>query len=187
MIITKNLLDPQVVTLLDKGRLVVAKTDTIYGVLAKADDRAAVELLYQVKKRDANKPCILLVSKISNIPGLTKHQADTYVKLQENRPTTLVKQVDESFMAHLPRSHDSLAFRVVSAYPLKDLVDVTGPLLAPSANPQGKPTAKSIDQAIEYFDSNVSAYVDNGEVANSQPSQIIKFKDTSASYTIIRS
>ena len=44
------------------GGAIVAPTDTLYGVMASALDLSAVENVYTLKKRDKNKPCIVLIS-----------------------------------------------------------------------------------------------------------------------------
>ena len=51
------------------GSLIVAKTDTIYGILARAVDPDAVSKLYLAKNRNPQKSCIILVSDIDHIPG----------------------------------------------------------------------------------------------------------------------
>ena len=43
-------------------------------------------------------------------------------------------------------------------------LEQTGPLIAPSANLQGQPPAKNIQEAYEYFGDAVDLYVDGGTV-----------------------
>ena len=58
----------------------------------------------------------------------------------------------------------------------KGLTRKTGPLVAPSANLEGKEPAKTIEQAKEYFGDNVDFYVDTGQL-ESKPSTLIKIVD----------
>ena len=46
---------------LNKGNLVIVPTDTVYGILADATNVEAVKKVYKAKKRDTNKPLILIV------------------------------------------------------------------------------------------------------------------------------
>ena len=49
----------------------------------------------------------------------------------------------------------------------------TGPLIAPSANPEDLPPAQNILQAKKYFGDSVNVYVDGGEIMG-KASRIIK-------------
>lgn len=176
--ITKNLLDTTVIEALQADKLVVAPTDTIYGLLARADSPKAVDELYRVRQRDRTKSCIILLGSTNDIPKLTTNQRRMYNQLYRERPTTIVVRVSPDVMSHLVRTNATLAFRVVpSGTALSELIQCVGPLLAPSANLAGRPPATTINEAIAYFGDQVAVYVDGGEVAEAAPSRIIKFTD----------
>ena len=178
LMITKNLLDTTVIEALRAGKLVVAPTDTIYGLLARADSQKAVDELYRVRQRDRTKSCIILLSSADNIPEITAEQRRIYDQLYYERPTTIVVRVSPDIMPHLVRTDATLAFRVVpSGTALSELIQCVGPLLAPSANLAGQPPATTINEAIAYFGDQVAVYVDGGKVAEAAPSRIIKFTD----------
>lgn len=177
MIITQSLLDPRVKRALLDGKIIVAKTDTIYGILTRAEDEKAVKSLYDTRPRDPEKSCIILVSNLSDIPHLTESQQNTYLKMRSLRPTTVVVFAPETSLTHLTQADGTLAFRLVSGE-LAKLIQQTGPLIAPSANPEGLPPAKSIKEAIDYFNEKVTVYVDGGECLENTPSQIITFPQT---------
>lgn len=175
--IVKNILDDSVISVLKNGQLIVAKTDTIYGILAAANSEKAVERLYKVKRRPLDEPVIILVADIDDIPDLTPSIKRKYQEISKNRPTTIVTKVSPNFLPHLPRNGGTLAFRVVPESPLAELIRTVGLLVAPSANPSGEEPAKNITEAINYFHELVSIYVDSGEVANTQPSQIVRINE----------
>lgn len=178
LVITKNLLDTTVIEALRADKLVVTPTDTIYGLLARADGPRAVDELYRVRQRDRTKSCIVLLGSVNDIPELTADQRRTYQQLYRERPTTIVARVSPDVMPHLARTNATLAFRVVpSGTALSELIRLVGPLLAPSANLAGQPPAATINEAIAYFGDQVAVYVDGGEVAEAVPSRIIKFTD----------
>jgi L-threonylcarbamoyladenylate synthase len=52
----------------------------------------------------------------------------------------------------------------------------TGPIVAPSANPEGLAPARTLAEAKEYFGTEVDFYVDGGE-ASLNPSTIIRDRD----------
>ena len=175
--IVKNILDDSVISALKNGQLIVAKTDTIYGILAVANSKKAVETLYEVKKRPLNKPVIILVADIDEIPNLTPSIKYEYQEVSKNRPTTIVTKVSPNFLPHLPRNGETLAFRVVPESPLAELIRIVGLLVAPSANPSGEEPAKNVTEAINYFHELVPIYVDSGEVTDAQPSQIVRINE----------
>ena len=176
LVITKSLLDPAVIEALRADKLVVAPTDTIYGLLAQADSPRAVDELYRVRQRDRTKSCIILLSSADNIPELTTEQRRIYDRLYCKRPTTVAAKVSPDVMPHLVRTDGTLAFRVVPPETaLSELIRLVGPLLAPSANLAGQPPATT--EATAYFGDQVAVYVDSGEIKGVMPSRIIKFTD----------
>jgi L-threonylcarbamoyladenylate synthase len=66
---------------------------------------------------------------------------------------------------------------------LRDFIKESGPLVAPSANPEGLTPAQTIDEAKAYFSDTVDFYIE-GPV-NTKPSKIIKI--TGNTEEIIRS
>ena len=178
LVITKSLLDPAVIEALRADKLVVAPTDTIYGLLAQADSPRAVDELYRVRQRDHTKSCIILLSSANDIPGFTTEQRRIYDQLYCERPTTVAAKVSPDVMPHLVRTDATLAFRVVPPdTALSELIRLVGPLLAPSANLAGQPPATTVNEATAYFGDQVAVYVDGGEIKGAMPSRIITFTD----------
>jgi len=159
--IVKNILDNSVISALKNEQLIIAKTDTIYGILATANSEKAVEKLYEVKRRPLDNPVIILVADIDDIPNLAPSIKHKYQEISKNRPTTIVTKVNPNFLPHLPSSSRTLAFRVVSESPLAELIRTVGLLVAPSANPSGEEPAKNVTEAINYFHELVPIYVDS--------------------------
>ena len=53
--------------LLRSGNIGIIPTDTIYGIVASAMDKDAVERVYRVRGRDEGKPCIVLIADVADI------------------------------------------------------------------------------------------------------------------------
>lgn len=149
--------------------MAVIRTDTIYGIVARADDEKAVEKVYQLKQRNPKKSCIVLVpnedSVYGHIPAGSSFQAPL--------PT--------SFLIYSPlaprwlrRANDRIAYRQPNIPWLHEVLSRTGPIIAPSANREGQPPARTIAEAKVYFGDNVDLYIDDGEVPiDTLPSQLI--------------
>lgn len=164
---------------LKDGGIIVAPTDTLYGMLARAFDKKAVERIYQIKGRDENKPFIILVTSMREIELFGFSVAKSSVmsrqleevcvpKVSVILPCTLKKY------AYLHRGSESLAFRIISKRNahLYKLIQRVGPLVAPSVNPQGAIPAYTIPEAKKYFGKAVDAYVARGK-RTGKPSTIV--------------
>lgn len=161
---------------LSKGQVAVLRTDTLYGLVARVDDEEGVEKVYTLKGRDFNKPCIVLVADQESI-GEHGKLVGQVTQGYRGQPVTVV----------VPKSHEpewvtrggsSVAYRIPQDEGLQKLLKETGPLIAPSANPQDLPPARTIGEAKEYFSDQVDMYFDGGEVPEYvAPSQVVEILD----------
>ncbi|MEX0931779.1 MAG: L-threonylcarbamoyladenylate synthase [Candidatus Paceibacterota bacterium] len=168
--------DPWVTEILTTGGVVSAPTDTLLGLLADAQNSNAVKEVYKLKGRDENKPPIVLISDIEDLEIFSIiPDAETTEFLKQYWPgkVTVILPVGKQF-PELSRKSGGIAFRVPNDIELQSLLRVTGPLIAPSANPQGKKPAQNSFEAEEYFGSGVTLYVE-GEAKDIKPSSIVSF------------
>lgn len=161
----------------------VLATDTIYGIVGRAHDRTAVERIYKLKGRSPDKPMIILIGSVEDLE-LFGVRADG-VNLADHwpGPVSIILPCDRDDLEYLHRGTKTLAFRLPDKPALRDLLSKTGPLVAPSANPEGHPPARNVEEAKAYFGDQVSIYV-GGEVTGS-PSKLIKI-DESGNVTVLR-
>jgi L-threonylcarbamoyladenylate synthase len=163
--------------LLQSGAIGVIPTDTVYGVVARAADQAAVAHLYGLKKRE-DKPGTLIAADMGQLETLgLKHR---YLKAVEQfwpGAVSVIIPVSDPKLAYLHRGKKSLAVRIPDDSKLQKLLVQTGPLLTSSANPTGQPVAVNIGQAKEYFGDQVNFYIDGGDLSRRQPSTIIRIID----------
>ncbi|MDP3733556.1 MAG: L-threonylcarbamoyladenylate synthase [Candidatus Daviesbacteria bacterium] len=162
-----------IVNLLKKGEIGVMPTDTIYGIVGSALDPQTVEKIYQLRRRSKNKPFIILISSINDLKKfdikLTKEQEVFLQKIWPNPVSVILYR---------------LAFRMPKNKKLLVLLREVGPLVAPSANIEGKPPAQNIAQAKKYFGTSVTFYIDGGNIIT-EPSTLIELKDN-GSFNILR-
>lgn len=173
------LFDQNLIETLKGNGVAVMPTDTIYGLVGSALDVSVVNRIYNIRKRAPEKPCIMLIGDISELEKfyitLSEEQKN---KLKEywsdnSEPTSIVLDSEDESFAYLHRGTKTLAFRLPALKELQELLMKTGPLVAPSANPEGLPPAKDITEAKEYFGDSVDLYVDGGEI-NGKPSKLIQ-------------
>lgn len=168
----------KLISCLKNGGVAVIPTDTLYGLVARAADKDAVERVYKIRGRDEQKPCVVLVADISQITDSPHwpHELNQIANKYWPGPLSLVTPT-RNVPKYLHRGTNTIAYRVPGSPEMRKLLAATGPLIAPSANLQGSPPAANIDQAKKYFGSMVDFYVDGGERVNSQPSTVAAWQD----------
>ena len=155
----------------------IIPTDTVYGLVARAADQAAVNRLYAVKSRE-DKPGTLIAADIQQLETLgLKHR---YLKAVEQfwpGAVSVVIPVSDPQLEYLHQGKMSLAVRIPDDPKLQELLAKTGPLLTSSANPPGQPVAANIEQAKAYFGTKVDFYEDGGDLSGREPSTVIRIVD----------
>ncbi len=154
----------EIATILNHGGIGVLPTDTIYGLVCSALDKKAIARLYKVRKRNPNKACIILISSIKDLAKFgIKPDKKTLEILNKYWPGKVSIVVND------------IAFRLPNNKKLIALLKQTGPLIAPSTNPEGLPPAKTIAEAKAYFSDQVDFYVAGR--TNKKPSRLIKVEN----------
>ncbi|HTK39323.1 MAG TPA: L-threonylcarbamoyladenylate synthase [Patescibacteria group bacterium] len=176
-----SLSDPAVAAVLDAGGIVVARTDTIYGILARADDEKAVQRVFAVKGRaDYKSPIVLIASREQMLVPLPAAEYELSMTVWPGRVTIAIPIDKSQAPVWLHRGNDEFGHRMPDNEDLRALISKTGPLIAPSANPEGKEPAKDIDEAKAYFGDKVDLYVEGGRVEEGVPSQLLRIDENGA-------
>lgn len=167
----------EIVSLLRGGGIGVLRTDTIYGVVARADDAQAVERVYEVKTRTPSKSPIVLIGDVRQVfDELDQATIDRLMLLWPGKNSVILPSVKAP--EWLTRGNASVAYRLPDDKALAELIAKTGPLIAPSANPEGLTPATTIEAAESYFGDAVDFYVDGGEVTDNTPSKLYRLNGT---------
>lgn len=167
--------------MLKKGGVGVIPTDTLYGLVARAEDKQAVAKVKKLKKRGQGKPFIILISSLKDLEKFK-------IKLDPESKKILDKVWPGPVsIAFSPK----LSFRWPKNKFLNELIKKTGPLIAPSANPEGLTPASTIKEAREYFQDGVNPtncgvdfYLSAGKKLKGLPSTLISLKN--GKITILR-
>lgn len=164
-----------VIQMLKTGAIGVLPTDTIYGVVGSALNKRVVERIYKLRDRNPRKPMIVLIGALTDLKRfgvrLTPELKKMTARLWPGKISIIFKCRSKR-MEYLHRGTRTLAFRLPAKNSLRMLLGKTGPLVAPSANPEGKPPARTIHEAKRYFKKKVDFYVDGGRQIT-RPSKLI--------------
>ncbi len=164
--------DPKAVDLacqaLNNGELVVAPTETQYGILASSDNSAALEKLFALKGRDKNKPVSVFINKISQLNDyaemcpLSEAIAGKFLP----GPLTLVLRSKKDFGKLITRKGKT-GFRLSANLLIQMILDkIEIPVTATSANFSGAPSEESAMSIKEEFGSEIAVYLDGGRLNN---------------------
>lgn len=145
----------QAIELLNDGQPVALPTETVYGLAAALKDEDAIDDIFRLKGRPRNNPLIVHVSNIEMLGGLADHipdEAKVLIKKFWPGPLTLVlpanqKAVPDSVRAGLPTA----AFRQPQHKGTLEIIKAVGPLVMPSANLSGRPSATAPEHVEEDF------------------------------------
>ncbi len=169
----------KIIQKLKNNKVGVLGTDTLYGLVGSAFSKQAVEHIYELKKRDSKKPLIVLISKVDDIFDFgveIDNSIKKFLKRIWPAKISVILSCDKEEFNYIHRGKKSIAFRMPDKKDLRDLLEKTGPIVAPSANLEGKSPAKTIDEAKDYFGSKIDFYKDEGKL-ESKPSTVMRVKD----------
>ncbi|MEK7546879.1 MAG: L-threonylcarbamoyladenylate synthase [Patescibacteria group bacterium] len=165
--------------IISKGGVGVILTDTIYGIVCSALSKKSVNRVYRLRKRNPNKPVIVLIGKLGDLKlfGIKPDSKTTNIlgRLWPG-PVSVILPCASSKFSYLHRGKKTIAFRLPSAPALRRFLGKTGPLIAPSANFEGKTPAKTVKEAQKYFGNKIGFYMDGGKI-KSKPSTLVSIKD----------
>lgn len=167
--------------LIKAGELVVIPTDTVLGIVCNPFDSAAIEKLYEAKKRPKNKALQVLLASIEDaetaklhIPQVLKPLCEAFLPGPFSPVLTAESdcKLETLKKADNPANEESnvctQAVRVPDFPALTELLKITGPLAASSANISGCDCAENIGQAVKYFGDKVSLYLYSPEFSRDE-------------------
>jgi L-threonylcarbamoyladenylate synthase len=171
--------DVGLVVAIKKGAVGILPTDTLYGVIGKAESKETVKKIYCLKNRNSQKPCVILIGSFLDLQKFgIKLDEKTKKFLDQIWPgkVSVILPCQSKKFNYLHRRKKSLAFRLPAAKNLIKLLQKTGPLVAPSANPEGCKPAETIMEAKKYFGEKIDFYAAGGKLKGAS-STIVEIKN----------
>lgn len=164
------------------GKIVVFKTDTVYGIGTNAFDEKACERIYEVKRRPAYKPLSILVTNRAMVEAMVSEISPVEEKLMRQFwPGALTIKFRKKAGA-LPEvvsaGDEFVRVRLLDKGVAYRLISRAGvPVVAPSANLAGNPTGTKLREIMRDFDGKVDYIVDEGDVEDDTTSTIVQVKE----------
>ncbi len=163
------------------GELVVYPTETFYALGADAASAPALERLFAIKQREADKPVALIVADLAMAREIVAEMPPAALRLARRfwpGPLTMVLPARRGLHRALLSRDGGVGLRVSSHPVALALVERFGrPLTATSANLAGHPPATTVARARSAFGHKVKVYVDGGRLGSSAASTVLIFQD----------
>jgi len=160
-----------------RGGVVAFRTDTFYGLGADPFNAEALERINALKGRDG-KPILVL---FSDVDGLTRLVAGFQTRCSEALaislwpgPLTLVMAARPEAPELLTADTGTVGVRLPDDEAVREFVRACGGLLtATSANPAGRPPARTAEEAARYFPEGSVLVIDGGPARSELPSTVV--------------
>lgn len=168
------------------GQVLVLPTDTIYGLSCLANQSKPIKQIYCLKKRDAKKPLIVLVSDLKmakKYVAVSKVQAKFLRKVwaKDHSPVTVILKDLNKLPSELTRGSDGLAVRLPkSKFLIKIIKKVDCPLVSTSLNLSGEKNISDFSKLKKYFprkNNRPDLVIDAGRAKQRKPSRLIDLRN----------
>ena len=159
-------------------------TDTVWGIGCLPTSEKAVQRIYEIKKREAKKPLILMSDDIYPLFDYVKQpiekQAQRLIKSYFPGALTLVVEKSEKTPNFITSGKNTVGIRVPDNETFANICrTIDGRVLATtSANISGEAPALTYEEAVAYIGDKVDLVVsDNGYSAKGKASTVAGFRD----------
>ncbi len=136
------------------GGVIAYPTEAVWGLGCDPWNAVAVQRLLALKSRDPGKGLILVAASIEQFDFLLEDLPERWLDRLASTwpgPHTWLVPHQQRLPAWISGMHETVALRV-SDHPLvRALCDECGPLVSTSANPAGRPAARSRLRVQQYF------------------------------------
>ena len=158
------------------GGLVAFRTDTFYGVGADPFNPSALELINGLKGRDG-KPILVIAADAFDAERLIAGRTRTFELLAARHwpgALTLVAASRAEVPELLTAGTGSIGVRLPDDSDVRAFVRACGGLLtATSANPAGRPPARTAAEVADYFPEGLGLVIDGGAARTELPSTVL--------------
>ena len=169
----------KIIKLLKEGKVVACPTDTVYGLIADATNKRAVERIFKIKKRAKRKPIPVFVKDLNQakkIAKIDKKQEDFLRKAWPGKVTAVLERKKTKIKLY-GVDKKKIALRVPK-YKLVNTLNrkLNFPLSETSANISEKPPIIKIQGIIRHFQNRrlkPDLILDAGNLPKNKPSTVL--------------
>lgn len=180
-----NLID-EAAACIKKGGIIIYPTDTIYGIGCDTSNQSAVQRIFRIKRRDINKPILIITHSLREVEKLVKifpQNAKKIANVFWPGPVTMVFEARENLFSSIVSREGKIAIRIPNnQFCLRLCEKCSAPIVSTSANISGKPENVDMNYIINTFGNIVDIIIDAGDLSGNLASTIV---DISGEYPIL--
>lgn len=169
----------EIINVLTNGGVIAYVTDTVWGLGCIPNNESAVKKIYEIKKREAQKPLILMSNEIYPLLDYVKpipKIGQILIKKYFPGALTIVTDKSENTPDYITSSMPTVGIRVPANEVFREICEIIpGHVLATtSANLSHQPSAKTYEQALENMSGLADLIIeDYGYVAKGLESTVV--------------
>lgn len=148
--------------ILKNGGVVAVPTETVYGLAAAACDDEAIWEVFSAKGRPQDNPLIVHISNMDMLKSVAMDIPKSAYECAKKfwpGPFTMVLKRGEYVADSVCAGLDTVAVRMPNNSVINDIIDLAGPLAAPSANISGKPSPTKAQHVLDDLDGKIDAVI----------------------------
>ncbi|KAL6480029.1 hypothetical protein MHYP_G00110620 [Metynnis hypsauchen] len=187
----------QIAKLLENSGVCGIPTDTVYALAASCKNPSAIEKIYNIKDRPAEKPICICISSVEQLVAAKPPFSPLLWEFMRNvypgGISCIVPKGDWLFKLGVGPAYDrvgtkeSIMIRVPDHTVTAHLCDITGPLAITSANPSGEPDSTHHDMVIDRLGHKIQGVLCDGESNEVVASTVVNcLKINEGTITILR-
>lgn len=143
----------EIIKVLTEGGVIAYVTDTVWGLGCLPDNEKAVKKIYEIKKREAQKPLILMSNEVYHLLNYVKpipKIGQQLIKKYFPGALTIVTDKNDNTPDYITSNMQTVGIRVPDNEVFKEICEIIpGHVLATtSANLSHQPSAKTYEQAL---------------------------------------
>ena len=143
----------EIVKTLENGGVIAYVTDTVWGLGCLPDNESAVKKIYDIKKREAQKPLILMSNEVYNLLDYVKpipKVGQILIKKYFPGALTIVTYKSDRTPDYITSGMETVGIRVPDNDVFREICEIipNHVLATTSANLSHQPSAKTYEQAL---------------------------------------
>ncbi|HMK38278.1 MAG TPA: L-threonylcarbamoyladenylate synthase [Bacteroidota bacterium] len=164
------------------GGVVVYPTDTLYGLGANAWNAEAVRRVKAIKKREEDKPVLVIVHSPAAALGLTDEVTEGAKALMKSfwpGPLTLLFRCGAHAPPAVTQGASRIGVRVPASRFCMRLAELSGcPVTSTSANISGEPVPTGVKEIERALGGGVDLFIDGGTLVRGLPSTVVDVSES---------
>lgn len=153
-----------------EGGVILCLTDTIWGLSADARNFDAVNKIFELKRRPAQKSMIVLVSSVEMLRNYVSEIPAVAFNLiaKSTRPTSIIYPKGINLADNVIAENGSIAIRIVKHGRCHKLIEHLGyPIVSSSANLSGEPDPQNFGEVNGYLKNSVDYILEDTTMSKS--------------------